>query len=256
MSEPTGPDGLHVVTRLRQEPQRRRVTVKAAHRLTPNMVRVTFAGDSLASFVSQGYDDHVKLIFPSADGVPAMRDFTPRRYDAVARELTIDFALHATGPASDWAAQAQPGQALEVGGPRSSFVVPDDFDGYLFVGDETALPAIGRRLEELRAGVPAAVVAAVAGPAEEQALASAAALDVHWVHRPATQAADPGALLGALAAARLPPGDVYAWVAAESSVARALRQHLLAERGHNRAWMKAAGYWRQGGAGVHERLGD
>jgi NADPH-dependent ferric siderophore reductase len=31
--------------------------------------------------------------------------------------------------------------------------VPDDFDWYLLIGDETALPAIGRRVEELRADV-------------------------------------------------------------------------------------------------------
>jgi len=31
-------------------------------------------------------------------------------------------------------------------------IVPDIFDSYLLIGDETALPAIARRLEELPAG--------------------------------------------------------------------------------------------------------
>ena len=38
---------------------------------------------------------------------------------------------------------------------KTDFTIePDDFDFYLLVGDETALPAIARRLEELRASVP------------------------------------------------------------------------------------------------------
>ncbi|HVK64734.1 MAG TPA: hypothetical protein VM694_09675 [Polyangium sp.] len=33
---------------------------------------------------------------------------------------------------------------------RGSLVVPDDFDWYVFVSDESALPAIGRWIESLR----------------------------------------------------------------------------------------------------------
>jgi NADPH-dependent ferric siderophore reductase len=158
----------HAVTRVRHEVRRRRATVTAAERFTPNMVRVTFQGADLEGFVSLGHDDHVKLIFSDGEA-RVMRDFTPRRYDAARRELTIDFALHEAGPASDWAAQARPGQQIEIGGPRSSFVVPDDFDTYLLIGDETALPAIGRWLEALRAGASAVVLAAVTDATEEQA---------------------------------------------------------------------------------------
>jgi NADPH-dependent ferric siderophore reductase len=219
------------------------------------MVRVTFQGADLEGFVSLGHDDHVKLIFSDCEA-RMMRDFTPRRYDAVTRELTIDFARHDVGPASDWAAQARPGQQLEVGGPRSSFVVRDDFDAYLLIGDETALPAIGRWLEALWAGARAVVLAAVTDATEEQAFSSAATVETHWVRRPLGQAADPRFLLDALKVLRLPGGDVYAWVAAESGVARTLRQHLVAELRLESSRIKAAGYWRQGGAGVHERLDD
>jgi NADPH-dependent ferric siderophore reductase len=255
----------HTVTRIRHESRRRRLTVQTVERLTPNMVRVIFSGPDLDDFVSHGHDDHVKLLFPPGDAAgadgqegprPLMRDFTPRQYDTVARELTIDFALHDAGPASAWAARARCGQELEIGGPRGSTIIPDDFDGYLFVGDETALPAIGRRLEELRADTRAIVVAAIAGPAEEQQLRSAATLDVHWVHRPLARAADAGPLLSSLSSLALPQGDIHAWVAAEGGVAKALREHLLADRGLNRAWVKAAGYWRQGDAGAHESFRD
>jgi len=99
---------------------------------------------------------------------------------------------------------AEPGQQLAVGGPRGSFVVPDDFDWYLFIGDETALPAIGRRLEELRGGVRAIVVAAVAGPEEEQSFDSRADVETVFVHRPLSRADDPAPLLDAVRALALP----------------------------------------------------
>jgi len=269
-------NAIHRVTRIRHEVDRRLLTVKAVERLTPNMIRVTFCGDSLEGFVSYGHDDHVKLLFPpngeasSPDRAPAdasppvlqnggrpiMRDYTPRRYDAAAQELVIDFAMHGAGPATDWAAQSRPGQQLEIGGPRGSFIVADDFDWRLFVGDETALPAIGRGLEELRAGLHVIVVAAIADGAEQQHFRSRATVAVHWVYRPASKAADASILVDAVSALTLPNGDGYVWVAGESDMARTLRKHLLLERGLDKAWVKAAGYWRQGGAGVHEPLND
>ena len=186
------------------------------------MARITLGGD-LAGFISAAYDDHVKVFFPlpgrnaptlpepGPDGQPpkassARRAATTRRAATMPRrsELVIDFALHDAGPATDWATQAKPGQQLAVGGPRGSFVVPDDFDWYLFIGDETALPAIGRRLEELRAGARAIVVAAVTGPEEEQTFDSRADVETVWVHRPLSRAEDPAPLLDAVRALTLP----------------------------------------------------
>jgi NADPH-dependent ferric siderophore reductase len=78
------------------------------------------------------------------------RDFTPRHYDQAARELTVEFALHATGAA--WARQAAPGQVAVIAGPRGSMIIPMDYAWHVLAGDATALPAIRRRLEELPAG--------------------------------------------------------------------------------------------------------
>jgi NADPH-dependent ferric siderophore reductase len=171
--------------------------------------------------------------------------------------LIIDFALHDAGPATDWATQAQPGQQLAVGGPRGSFVVPDDFDWYLFIGDETALPAIARRLEELRPGVDATVVAAITGPEERQSFASKARVETIWVERPLSRATDPAPLLDAVRALKLPAsGDGYAWAAGESQTAKLLRRHLLDERGLDKAHVKAAGYWKRGAVSIHETHND
>lgn len=263
----------HAIGRVRHQPRRRLLTVQKAERLTPTMARVTLAGD-LTDFVSAAYDDHVKVFFPlpgqnaptipepGPDGKPLEgverspgRDYTPRRYDS--KELVIDFALHDAGPATAWADQAKPGQQLSIGGPRGSFIVPDDFDWYLFVGDETALPAIARRLEELRPQTRAIVVGAVSGPAEQQEFKTRAGLDVIWVHRPLSRAEDPAPLMDAVRAITLPKsGDGYAWAAGESQTAKLLRRHLLDERRLDKAWVKAAGYWKRGAVSIHETHND
>jgi NADPH-dependent ferric siderophore reductase len=82
------------------------------------MLRVVLNGEELKGFISLGFDDHVKVFSPSA-----MRDFTPRHFDAETGELWIDFFVHEGGPAASWAEQATIGQTLEIGGPRGSMVI-------------------------------------------------------------------------------------------------------------------------------------
>src|SRR5690606_14274009 len=83
---------------------------------------------------------------------PTMRDYTPLRYDAVDNTLRVDFAIHRTGPAAEWAENAPIGQWLGLAGPRGSLLIPADLQWYWLLGDETAMPAIERRLRELPAG--------------------------------------------------------------------------------------------------------
>ena len=235
------------------------------------MVRLVLGGDDLAGFVSLGFDDHVKIfipppgatelllptsgpqgaVFPEGAEPPAMRDFTPRKYDVEAGELTIDFALHEAGPATAWAANARPGDFLGVGGPRGSMVVPTDFRLHVLVGDETAIRAIARRLGELPKGVGARVFAEVEGPGHELKLETEAELELTWVHR--NGAPEGAALLQAVRAANLTGGaDVYAWAACESSVAKLLRAHLVDERHFDPKRIKSAGYWKRGAVAVHD----
>ncbi|HEY9065322.1 MAG TPA: siderophore-interacting protein, partial [Burkholderiaceae bacterium] len=135
------------VQRVRHEIKRRELQVARVARVSSHVRRITFAGAALADFVSASFDDHIKLILPdAATGTPAMRDYTPRRVDTAACELDIEFALHGDGPAATWAAQARPGDRATIAGPRGSFVVPLDYDWHLLIGDETALPAVARRL--------------------------------------------------------------------------------------------------------------
>lgn len=242
----------HEISRHRHELKRRALAVRSVERITPEMARIELAGADLAGFTSLSPDDHVKLFFPVAGSDELeMRDYTPRRYDAASGILTIDFALHDpahAGPATRWALSAKPGDMLQMGGPKGSMVVPYDYDWWLLIGDETGLPAIGRRLEEMPPGTRVITLVAVTGPEEEQRFDTRAAHRSIWVHRPAAQADDPAPLLQALKQEHPSQGEGFISIAAEAKVASALKEFVTVSWKHDPAWMKSKGYWTTGQA--------
>ncbi|WP_294735179.1 siderophore-interacting protein [uncultured Pseudomonas sp.] len=254
----TEPNKLEI-HRVMHEIKRRRLEVLRVKDITPRMRRITVGGPQLAGFVSLGADDHIKLLFPQnaaeqaaldspdfslqGDGpTPAMRDYTPRRFDLEMGELDIDFVLHGDGPASTWAEQVKVGQHLHIGGPRGSMIVPDIFDSYLLIGDETAIPAIARRLEELPAGRQVLAVIEIENAAEQQPLHSAAEVEVIWVVRGQDD------LLETVQNLTLPGGSLYSFVATESKLSRQVRRVLLDQHKVNESFLKAVGYWRAEGS--------
>jgi NADPH-dependent ferric siderophore reductase len=234
-----------VIQRVRHELKRRELTVASIAPLGPGFVSITFSGEDLADFVSLSFDDHVKLMFDESADAPLRRDYTPRRFDREQKTLTLEFALHGHGAASDWARTAQVGQRLTIGGPKGSFVVPLELDWHLLVGDSTALPAISRRLEELPAGARATVVV-LADPADRRPLASQATVDLHWV-----DSAD--ALAAAVQGWMPPAGTGVAWGGGEAQAMARVRQ-VLADKGVPKEWMRVSAYWKQGVADHHETL--
>lgn len=241
------------IERVRHDLKRRSLQVEEIRRITPGMLRITCGGDDLADFVSLAPDDHVKVFVPGPSGQIERRDYTPRRYDPVARTLAIEFALHDAGPATAWALGAKVGDRLDIGGPRGSAVVSPDVRDWLLIGDETALPAMGRRIEEADETMRITSMGAVTGPDERQAFETRAASTIAWAYRPLSAADDPGPLLDMLKDLDLRP-DTFVWIAAEAKVVRALRAFLVAERGFDLGWIKAAGYWVMGQADAHEKF--
>lgn len=250
-----------VAERVRHEPKYRLAEVVRAERVTPLMARITFTDPSFAEFPSLSYDDHVKIFISAAGADPVLpvpgpngvewpagapkpegRDYTPRSFDKEKRELVIDFVLHEGGVAAEWAANAKPGDRLGIGGPRGSFVVRNDLDFYVLIGDETALPAIGRRIEELPAGTNVQALVEVAEAAERQTFDTKANLSLTWVDR-----STGATLIDAAKAIALPPGRGYIFIAGEASTSTALREHFIGQ-GHDPDLIKAAGYWRRGEA--------
>ena len=235
------------VKRVRHEIKRRDLQVVRINTISPHFRSITFAGESLSDFISASFDDHVKFIL-NADGTdPVRRDYTPRHYDASTNELTLEFALHDEGPASIWAAQATPGQRATIAGPRGSFIIPVDYDWHILIGDETALPAITRRLEELPADTHVIVVLQVADAADQRNFVSVANVNVQWVK-------NTDEMTNAVRKLELPSGEGYAWCAGEASAMASLRRLLIEEKGHDRHAIRAAAYWKLGATAHHENL--
>lgn len=253
----------HETQLIRMTPRFRQLQVVHTERLTPNMQRIVVGGDALEGFDSRSPDDHVKLFFTNAEGefvLPELteqgprypegkqpspaRDYTPRFYDADAGELVLDFVLHGDGPATSWAATAKVGDELVVAGPRGSHVVADDFDCYVLIGDETALPAIARRLEELPEGAVAEVFIEIPEEGDRQPLESSAQVTVSWFERNGFDAASSTLLEDALVDFEQPDGDTHYWIATESKRARMMRKFVEGHLQVPKEWIRATGYWK------------
>ncbi|WP_433571407.1 siderophore-interacting protein [Streptomyces sp. CA-251247] len=252
--------------------------VTGTRRLGPSLVRVTFGGEELRDFAAGGRDQSLSLFLPhpgqDAPVVPVeagdysavfaawralpedvravMRSYTvreQRRADDGSSEVDIDFAVHEDGgPACRWAEQAAPGQKVTVLGPAVADNTsvrcrpPKDTDWVLIWGDETALPAAAAILEWLPAGTRAHVWLEVPHAGDRLDLATAADAEITWLVREenAPRAVE------AVRAAELPDGAGYAWIAGESGSVKALRRHLVGERGMDRRRVTFIGYWRRG----------
>ncbi len=142
--------------------------VVSTERLSPHLVRVRARGERLEAFRESPHTDaYVKITFVkpelgleppydlatlretlAPEDLPVTRTYTVRAVDG--DEMTIDFVVHGDeGLAGPWAARAQPGDRLVVSGPGGGYAPDPTADWHLFVGDESAIPAIAASLEAL-----------------------------------------------------------------------------------------------------------
>jgi len=236
---------IPTIERVRHDLKLREVTVARINRVSPGFASITFQGEALADFTSLSFDDHVKFMFNDANGEQVRRDYTPRRIDTGAREIDIEFALHGHGGAAEWARNATIGQRAVIGGPRGSIILPLAMDWHLLIGDDSALPAVTRRLEELPAGARVDAVLLV-GAADRRAFNTRAGARIHWVD-------SEDALLQVLKDLPLQPGAGLAWGGGEAALMARVRQ-VLVETGMPRQAAKVSAYWKRGVADHHERL--
>jgi NADPH-dependent ferric siderophore reductase len=224
-------------------PERRvlSTTVTEASWLTPSMVRVVVGGPDLQGFGIGAFTDHyVKCRFEDK-----MRSYTVRDWDSEQCLLTLDFVVHGDrGIAGPWAAQAKPGDMLEIMGPGGGYTPSPDADWHLLVGDDAVIPAIAVSLSRIPQGVPVFAVIEVAGPEHRQPLESTGDLQVVWVHRSAGAGEDPALLLDAVTALSLPDGQGHAFVHGEATTVRLIRRHLVLARGLETESLSATGYWK------------
>jgi NADPH-dependent ferric siderophore reductase len=225
---------------------------------------VVVTGDELDGFASAAPTSHLKVFLPAdgqdepnlpeftPDGVvfagdgppPVVRTYTPRRYDPATRQLEIQFLLHGTGPASEWAERAKPGDRLAVAGPGGRFSLEPAADYWWLAGDESAIPAIGTLLDVLPETATVEAHIEVAGPGDEVEFGGPAKTSITY-HKRRTPDAFGAELAEAARDAAIPEGT-RVWVACEAAAMREIRRFFLRERGLPPASLVTRGYWRSG----------
>lgn len=241
----------------------REIRVTAVRDLTPRLRRVTFQGRDLDRF-APSTNLHVRLYLPpegeappvwprpGPDGRPhwppgaarpAVRYYTLRRVDAARGELDIDFVRHPDGgPGAGFAERVRFGDLCGMSGPYGLGARPADW--HLLAGDETALPAIARILEELPTDARGVALVEVEDAADELPLEHPEGVNLCWLHR---RGSPPEQLFDAVAALEMPDGEAVerrAWIACEFHDLARLRDHLR-ERGLSRDELLAVAYWRR-----------
>ncbi|NQY56796.1 MAG: siderophore-interacting protein [Ilumatobacteraceae bacterium] len=140
--------------------------------------------------------------------------------------------------------QAAPADTLQVLGPGGGYAPNPDADWHLLARDESALPAIAASLESMTPTATAAVFIVVAGPEHEIEVNRPEATTLPWLHR--NGSASPADLLvDAIRAFEFPSGSPHVFVHGEAGETRAVRRHLLSDRGLAKDGASISPYWRR-----------
>ncbi|WP_433826424.1 SIP domain-containing protein [Actinoplanes sp. CA-015351] len=254
----------------------REVEVVRVRDLTPGMRRITLAGAQLRAFTSangfaqpafdsSGFDDDIRLVFRypgqaepvlpvqkekgldlPRDPRPLSRIYTVRRWDPEAGELDVDFVKHGVGVGTTWAYRAEVGDRIHFFGPSASRAYPHDADWLLVAGDDTAIPAIARLLDELPTETRARVFIEVAENEFRQELRELPGVEVTWLVRDGAEAGTTTLLVDAVRNYGWQDGKPFAWLAGEQRSVRDIRRHLVEDRGVPKEDIEFIGYWRRG----------
>ncbi|MEM7082955.1 MAG: siderophore-interacting protein [Pseudomonadota bacterium] len=250
---------LDIARRVVKRPGPRVLFVKEVGYLTPNMIRVVFAGPELAGIPAGRDGGNCKLMLPEpseshaefekrlAEGTSlTKRTYTVRRFDEASQELTIDFVAHGdNGPASRWATHAKPGDFLGFAGPSTAKVTEFSADWYLLAADPSAIPVVAATLEAMPREAKGIAVFEVTSIEDKQTIDAPAGIEMHWLvhpnpHVPST------AQENLLRSIDWPHGRVQTCIAGESGVIKSLRQFLMSERGVPKKDAYISGYWKIG----------
>lgn len=239
--------------------------VVATERLSPHLVRVRARGEDLAAFRESPHTDkYVKITFAKPelgleppydlvalretlrpDDLPVTRTYTVRAVDG--DELTIDFVVHGDeGLAGPWAARARIGDRLVVSSPGGGYAPDPAAAWHLFIGDESAIPAIAAALEALAPDATGAAFLEVQDADEQLDLTAPAGVQIEWVHRGAAEAGATPVLTEAVGAWHPLEGWGQVFAHGERESMKALRDIVFGRWGLGRDQVSLSGYWAYG----------
>ena len=241
------------------------VTVTEVAAVNPRLMSVRFHGEGLAQMNPPEPAASIRLLVPSApDGSleipewkgnefllaggerPAIRTFTPLRFDAAAASIELEVVRHEGGTVSDWAQRCAVGDPAALSGPQAGWQVPSDAREILVFGDETALPAISQLLGVIaddHSDISCTIHVEVLDPEARRDLDPHGPAVVHW--HVADSAREPLAVLVDAATAIDSIGErTHIWAAGEAAAVQAMRKHFLRGLGVPRDRASIRGYWK------------
>ncbi|CAH0123147.1 siderophore-interacting protein [Microbacterium sp. Bi121] len=252
-----------------QRPQRPQIVLEVIERirLTPHLVRIVAGGPGIAGVEDNGFTDaYTKMLFAPAeagitppydmeqlrqqlpiDMLPTRRTYTIRRFDLEAGQVWIDFVTHGDeGVAGPWAANAEPGDPVVLGGIGGGYAPDAAADWHLLVGDESAIPAISSALEAMPSDATGFALLEVQNESEQLELTAPAGIEVRWLHRGERAAGTTDLLVDAVRGLEWSGGRVQVFAHGERGAMKRLRPHLTDDRGLDRTQLSLSAYWALG----------
>lgn len=221
-------------------------TVLSSEQISPSLQQLQLTAPELDGFRYEPGQD-VMLLVAAQGRRPVRRRYTIRALDRATLTLTLHIVRHGEGPGERWVRAAQPGDTVEGIGPRGKITASPDADWHLFLGDESAMPAILAMTEALPGDSEATLIIEVPEPDDEQDLLSPARTRLSWLHRLGRPAGDPELLAAEASEVEFQPGTGHAYVFGEASVVLRLRE-ILASRGLAEEQVSPKAYWGLGRA--------
>lgn len=196
-----------------------------------------------------GQDMAVSIPTDAGDGSDGVvkRRYTICEVDRVVESVDIEVVLHGDGPGARWARGVMPGQKVEVVAPRGKITLAAAANRHLFIGDDSAIPAIMAMVAALPPGKVAHVLLEVGSEDEERELSSAEGVEVvtSWLHREDREAGSPELLVAATERMEIQSAGAHAYAFGEFGVVRSLRA-VLEGKSFAPEQVSAKAYWRLG----------
>ena len=221
-------------------------SVVESDQMSSSLQRITLTAPELDGFSYAPGQDVMLLV--AAEGTrPIRRRYTIRALDPETLRLTLNIVLHGEGPGERWLRTARPGDRIEGIGPRGKITPSPTADWHLFMGDESAMPAIVTMTESLPPDADATLVIEVPDPDDEQEIIARASTRASWLHRLGGKAGDPALLAREAAEVELPRGAGHVYLFGEAAVVLRLRE-ILGSRGVAADQVSPKAYWGRGRA--------
>tara|TARA_B100001057_G_scaffold328806_1_gene329212 strand:+ start:172 stop:924 length:753 start_codon:yes stop_codon:yes gene_type:complete len=227
----------------------RSITVRKIHQLSPNMKRITFASKDFYDFPENESGGYIKFLFnkkASEKNESLARPYTIRNFRKNKLELDVDFSFHSgdKGYATKWACEANVGDKIKISGPGSKQLINNNSNWFFFIGDMTALPAIGSYLEQLHNDSKGYVVVEIASVDDKVNLKKPKQIKIKWIVKSNNKNIDN--FLNAVREVKWFDKKPYIWVACEFTKMKFLRDYFQKEKKICKNEMYISSYWKSG----------